>query len=244
MTARARATSSGPLAEPRAPAGPQQLRGAHDQEQGQRAGGGPQEPRRPLLEHEAPPQIVTVLDVPVAEEAEPEHAEQHRRDRHQPGGREALGEQRGLAVEGAPAGQQGEQRDRQDRRLLDMQAAQQAEARCPAARIPSVASQAPSSRRRSPQATSSSSRPAMLAKKCEISITPSGTMSPTISRRPATVGAALEASSMMPAVNTISANRLGASTTAHDADPAGDLARSPGADGCRAAPPPRISGRR
>ena len=55
----------------------------------------------------------------------------------------------------------------------------------------------------------------MLAKKCESSITPSGTMSPTISRRPTTVGAALEASSMIPAVNTISANRLGASTAAH-----------------------------
>ena len=109
------------------PAGAQQLCGADHQEHDERAGRRPQEPRRILLGHEAPPQIVAVLDVPMAEEAQPEHAKQDRRDREQPAGREALGEQRRLAVEGASTGRQREQGQGEHRRLLDMKPAQQAE---------------------------------------------------------------------------------------------------------------------
>ena len=109
------------------PARAQQLCRADDQKHDQRARRRAQEPRRILLGHEPPPQIVAVFDVPVAEKAQPEHAKQDRRDREHPTGREALGEQRRLAVEGAPTRRQREQGEYEHRRLLEMKPAQQAE---------------------------------------------------------------------------------------------------------------------
>ena len=56
----------------------------------------------------------------------------------------------------------------------------------------------------------------MLPRKCESSMTPSGTTSASACMRPAMVGDAPVASSMIPATNTIRANRLGARMSAQE----------------------------
>ena len=151
-----------------------------------------------------------------------------RRDREQPTGREELGEESRLAVEGASTGRQGEQGQGEHRRLLDMEAAQQAE---------DDACRQDQERRRDtrhptagaiPRPPAGGSNPAMLPRKCESSMTPSGPprRAPACVRR--STASAPVASSMMPATNTISANRFGARMTGPGADPPDQLTRAQG----------------
>ena len=98
-----------------------------EEDQSHRARRAAQEARRIAPEREPPPQVVRVVHVLVGEQAQPDRAQQDDDDQHHPPGAESLGGQGGLAVELAPAGQQGGQHDAQDDRLFVVQPLEQRE---------------------------------------------------------------------------------------------------------------------
>ena len=96
----------------------QELHPAEQDGRDHHPGGRAQEARRVGLGQELPPQIVRVLDMAIAEEAQPGGADHHRQDRDQPWGREALRHQLAVAVEGPLRRQQRREDDAKVERLL------------------------------------------------------------------------------------------------------------------------------
>ena len=84
-----------------------------------------QHARRVAVQREGPPQLIGVADLPMRDDADPHGHRDHPKDARYPHGREALGEDRGGAVEGAPPEHQHAEDQREDDRLLEIEALQE-----------------------------------------------------------------------------------------------------------------------
>ena len=92
-----------------------------------RAHRGAQETRRVVVEREAPPQLVAILDVAEGEEPEPDRRRDGHQRRQRPSRRETHFEERRPALEFVAAGQEGEQQERSRSRCLPVAGLEQRE---------------------------------------------------------------------------------------------------------------------